>query len=178
MKFFIELFRIGKGYRGGIIWWNIIDGWPQISDAVVDWYGVKKLAYTYIKRAQQPFCLMCGEPDTDGFNTLYAVSDLQSPLEFSYSVKDALTGQKITYGDAHAEADSVTELGRFKALPGHFYLLRWNSVGGAPDGSGAVKGLNHYTGDIGAGIDPAAYKAFMQNAGLWDKLEGFDQTKY
>ncbi|MBO5077522.1 MAG: hypothetical protein J5584_08020 [Clostridia bacterium] len=178
MKFFIELFRIGKGYRGGIIWWNIIDGWPQISDAVVDWYGVKKLAYTYIKRAQQPFCLMCGEPDADGFNALYAVSDLQTPLEFSYSVKDALTGQKILYGDTHAEADSVTELGRFKALSGHFYLLRWNSAGGAPDGSGAVKGLNHFTGNIGAGIDPAAYKAFMQNAGLWDKLEGFDQTKY
>ncbi|MBR0158673.1 MAG: hypothetical protein IJM24_06295 [Clostridia bacterium] len=173
MKFFVEHFRIGKGYRSGIIWWNIIDGWPQISDAVVDWYGVKKLAFTYIKRAQQPFCLMCDEPDGDGLSTLCAVSDLLSPLSFTYTVTDALTGEKILTGEANAESDSVLKLGRFKALAGHFYLLRWNSEHGGADGAPAVKGLNHFTGDIGAGVNLAAYKAFMQNAGLWDKLEGF-----
>ncbi len=34
-KFFIEQFRMQKGKRTGLIWWNVIDGWPQISDAVV-----------------------------------------------------------------------------------------------------------------------------------------------
>ena len=76
-------------------------------------------------------------------------------------------------GEANAESDSVLKLGRFKALAGHFYLLRWNSEHGGADGAPAVKGLNHFTGDIGAGVNLAAYKAFMQNAGLWDKLEGF-----
>ena len=85
MKFFIEHFRIGKWYRSGIIWWNIIDGWPQISDAVVDWYGVKKLAYEYIKRSQRMFCLMCDEPDSDGNIALFSVNDYASPIEFEYS---------------------------------------------------------------------------------------------
>ena len=42
MKFFIERFRLSKWRRTGIIWWNLIDGWPQISDAVVDYYYGKK----------------------------------------------------------------------------------------------------------------------------------------
>ena len=61
-KYFIERFRVTKWRRSGIIWWNLIDGWPQISDAVVDYYGVKKLAYHYIKRSQQTVCLMFDEP--------------------------------------------------------------------------------------------------------------------
>ncbi|MCL2776280.1 MAG: hypothetical protein FWD71_23505, partial [Oscillospiraceae bacterium] len=44
-KFFIELFRGSKWRRSGILWWNIIDGWTQMSDAVVDYYFDKKLAY-------------------------------------------------------------------------------------------------------------------------------------
>lgn len=37
-KFFIEMFRIKKWRRTGIIWWNVIDCWPQFSDAIVDYY--------------------------------------------------------------------------------------------------------------------------------------------
>ena len=173
MKFFIEHFRIGKWYRSGIIWWNVIDGWPQVSDAIVDWYGRKKLAYEYIKRSQQPFCLMCDEPGEDGLVTLVAASDLHEPLTVTYAVTDGLTGEKILNGETRVEADCAQKLARFRALPGHFYLLKWNSEGGGKDGSGAVKGLNHFAGDIGAGVNLSAYKAFMQNSGLWEKLEGF-----
>ena len=41
MKYFIEKFRLARERAGGIIWWNLIDGWPQISDAVVDYYGTE-----------------------------------------------------------------------------------------------------------------------------------------
>ena len=44
VKFFIEMFRCQKWRKTGILWWNVADGWPQVSDAVVDWYGCKKLA--------------------------------------------------------------------------------------------------------------------------------------
>ena len=54
VKFFIEHTRILKWRRSGIIWWNMIDCWPQISDAVVDYAYRKKLAYDWIRRAQQP----------------------------------------------------------------------------------------------------------------------------
>ena len=47
---------------GHNLWWNLLDGWPQVSDAVVDHYFCKKLAYNYIKRSQQPVCLMFDEP--------------------------------------------------------------------------------------------------------------------
>ena len=49
-KYFIERVRIKRPYTGGILWWNLIDGWPQMSDAVVDYFYRKKIAYDYIKR--------------------------------------------------------------------------------------------------------------------------------
>jgi len=49
MKFFIERFRMGKWRRTGIPWWNIRDGLPLISDAIVDYYNRPKLAYSSIK---------------------------------------------------------------------------------------------------------------------------------
>ena len=61
MKFFIELWRMDKFNKTGIIWWNLRDGWPLISDAVVDYYNSKKLAYYYIRQVQKNACVMVGE---------------------------------------------------------------------------------------------------------------------
>ncbi|MBN2852665.1 MAG: glycoside hydrolase family 2 [Clostridia bacterium] len=61
MKFFIEHFRSRKWRKTGIIWWNLIDGWPQFSDAVVDYYFDKKLAYSFIKNSQKQILVMIGE---------------------------------------------------------------------------------------------------------------------
>ena len=61
LKFFIERTRALKWRRSGIIWWNIIDGWPQISDAVVDYYYQKKLAFDWIKASQRPVLAFVGE---------------------------------------------------------------------------------------------------------------------
>lgn len=60
-KYFVESTRLKKWRRTGVIWWNLLDGWPQISDAVVDYYFEKKLAFWYLQRVQQPVCLMVGE---------------------------------------------------------------------------------------------------------------------
>lgn len=35
-------------------------GCPQFSDAVVDYYFTKKLAFSYIKRSQNPLCFYDG----------------------------------------------------------------------------------------------------------------------
>ena len=61
-KFFIESTRLRKWQTSGILWWNLLDGWPQFSDAVVDYYFGKKLAYHYIRRAQRPVCVFISEP--------------------------------------------------------------------------------------------------------------------
>ncbi len=170
MKFFIEHFRIGKWSRSGIIWWNIIDGWPQISDAVVDWYGNKKLAYHYIKRSQQPLCLMCDEPAGDGLCSLAAASDLNSDIKIRFEVTDSLAGETVLSGTANAPKDASTVIGRFKAEAGKVYRITWSGIGGFS----GIKGENHYTGDIGSGLDLHTYIKALEKAGLWVLPDGFD----
>ncbi len=77
-KFFIELTRYKKWRRSGVIWWNMIDGWPQFSDAVVSYDFIKKLAYHYIKRVQQDLCLMFDEIDRWNIR-LHASNDTLNP---------------------------------------------------------------------------------------------------
>ena len=57
-KYMIEMFRANKGERSGIIWWNLLDGWPQFSDAIVDYNYVKKMAYFTVRRIQKSVMFM------------------------------------------------------------------------------------------------------------------------
>ena len=137
VKFFIEMFRTGKWRRTGIIWWNLMDGWPQFSDAVVDYYFTKKLAYSFIKRCQQPLLLALREPEA-GAQELAACNDSRDAIELQYTVTDAGTGAQIAAGRATAGADAVTTLDRIPCNPSdqRLYVLRWTSASG--------DGLNHY----------------------------------
>jgi beta-mannosidase len=164
VKFFIEHFRIQKNYRWGILWWNIIDGWPQISDAVVDWYGTKKLAYGYIKRAQQPFNIMCDEPDENGMLELCAVNDNRMPVTVEFTVTEALSGRVMASGNATVGADEKLSLGKFKESNGEYYIISW---------SGEANGINHFTGAIGDTVRLEDYVEFMKKADFYKELEGF-----
>ena len=44
-------------YSGGIIYWNIMDGWPQFADAVVDYYFKPKIGYLAIKKLIKEYYL-------------------------------------------------------------------------------------------------------------------------
>ena len=167
VKFFIEHFRIQKNYRWGILWWNIIDGWPQISDAIVDWYGTKKIAYHYILRAQTPFAMMIDEPDENGMLSLCAINDSRKALNVSYTVTEAISGKQIAVGTLNIEPDQLVRLDSFKEQNGEYYIIRW---------SGDVEGINHFTGDIGGKVDFDKYVDFMKKAQLYDKLEGFKKV--
>ena len=164
VKFFIEHFRIQKNYRWGILWWNIIDGWPQVSDAIVDWYGTKKLAYGYIKRSQQPFNVMCDEPDSDGNVSLYAINDRLTDITVDFTVTEALSGNVMAQGKVTVGANEKLKLGKFKEKNGEYYIITW---------SGDEKGTNHFVGAIGDKVDFNDYVAFMKKAGFYDELEGF-----
>lgn len=110
MKFFIEMFRSQKGFRRGIIWWNIMDGWPQFSDAVVDYYFTKKLAYWVIKRSQYPVCMMISDAGNHS-PMLFAVNDTKNDCTIDYNVYDAGDGhQLITQGAVTVEKDSCIAL--------------------------------------------------------------------
>ncbi len=136
-KYFIERIRINKPYTSGIIWWNMLDGWPQMSDAVVDYFFKKKLAYSYIKRSQQPFALMMDEM-RDWNYTLVATNDTLREVRGSYKVYDVMT-KKV-----HAEGSFCVGANQNKRLRGipmmysehAFLVIEW-----CVDGK---KYFNHY----------------------------------
>lgn len=163
-KFFIEHFRLAKWRRTGIIWWNVIDGWPQISDAIVDWYGTKKLAYHYIKRSQQPFCMMCDEP-VDGQVTLMAVNDRRDTVQVHYTVTAVSGGEKVADGNLTCAPDTAEAITRFTPVNGEMYIIRWESD--------ACSGINHYTAGIKESIEYSKHIAQMKKVGFYDEFEGF-----
>lgn len=154
LKFFIEHFRIQKPYRSGLIWWNLIDGWPQISDAVVDWYGVKKLAYNYIKRAQSPFLMAFDEPDENSRLTLVADNESPRKICVTYTVRELISGRTVLSGSAQIPPRANLRLDRTDDVPG-FYLISW---------TGDADGVNHFVSHLGAPTSFEDYRRFMP---LW-----------
>ena len=129
-KFFIELARLRKWERSGVIWWNLLDGWPQFSDAVVDWYWGKKLACHWIKQAQSPLHLMFDEPR--GWHiALVAGNDSLQPRAGQYQVRDAYTGEALLEGDFAVPANENRPLARLPVCCGEWrlFLIEWRSGG-------------------------------------------------
>lgn len=95
-KYFIEFWRMNKGQRNGILWWNLRDGWPIVSDAIVDYYGGKKLAYDYIKNVQTDVCVMVS--DIRQGNTghpVVVVNDTRRKQNVEITIKDKVSGRKL-----------------------------------------------------------------------------------
>jgi beta-mannosidase len=113
LKFFIEAFRCKKWQKTGIIWWNMIDCWPQFSDAVVDYYYDRKLAFYYIKNAQKPVMLIFDEPHSWNIR-LHGVNDLDHPVEITYRVTDFVSGEVLMKNKTVLAADSASEIDAMK----------------------------------------------------------------
>ena len=162
-KFFIERMRINRNSCGGILWWNIADGWPQVSDAVIDFYGVKKLAYGYIKRSQAPVCIMGDEKD--GVLSLYLVNDTDKNVKTEYSVKNMYTGKEVCSGKVSGGAFSSVKAADIALPEGDksFYLLTLDYDGKTT--------YNHFhTGVISLSLEK--YLKALKSAGM-DLREGF-----
>jgi beta-mannosidase len=156
-KHFIELFRGKKWRKTGIVW-------PQFSDAVVDYYFTKKLAYSYIKTAQQPVLVMMGTPSS--WNLPIIISN-NSPdaVTVDYRVIDLKTDKELKHwhatvnGNTSATVDGMAYSKSEKTV----YLIEWTI------GDKTYK--NHYlcgepTFDFGE------YVALIKKAGLFE-TEGF-----
>ena len=150
----------GKWERTGIIWWNLLDGWPQFSDAVVDYYYARKLAYFVIKRAQQPICLMFREP-SDGKLELVGANEYLEDVTVSYRVTDLKTNTVAAQGTAFLPKNGATTIAYTNHLIDgmHFYVMEWTC--------GKHSGKNYYV------CAPAPYSfdeyyAFMQQSGMWE----------
>ncbi|MFD2611359.1 glycoside hydrolase family 2 protein [Paenibacillus gansuensis] len=138
-KFFIEMTRIKKWRRTGIIWWNMLDGWPQFSDAVVDYYFGKKLAYHYIRRVQQPVCIMIDEPDNWHVSVVVG-NDSRQAAKGTYRVWDADSGDTLLEGAFTVSLNENRTLGsiRISHADHRLFLIEWTL-----DGTGRTLG-NHY----------------------------------
>jgi len=131
LKFFIERTRCLKWKRTGIIWWNMLDCWPQISDAVVDYYFTKKLAWHYCRRSQTPRIAMIAELASWTHNVILA-NDTLEDAEFVWSVEDGDSGEVLLEGRTKVRAGENADAGTLRVDPSEQRLLvvRWQAGDG------------------------------------------------
>ncbi len=157
-KYFIERMRVARPEKTGIIWWNLLDGWPQMSDAVVDYYFTKKLAYYYIKHSQAPFAV-CADEIKNWKLDLYACNDTLEKKQGHLLVKDAFSSEVICQCDFTSKENASTLIA---SIPTYYseqkiLIFEWEVNG--------VRGFNHYL----CGYPPISlemYKEFLQKYDL------------
>lgn len=136
-KYFIERMRVDRPNKSGVIWWNLLDGWPQMSDAVVDYYFEKKLAFEYIKRVQKPFIIALGEL-TDWSMPVVLCNDTLEEKKGTVKICDADTKEVLLEKDFVAKENTSTVLDYIET---YYYekkllIIEWDVNG--------EKGYNHY----------------------------------
>jgi beta-mannosidase len=164
MKFLIEMTRLRKWNSTGLVWWNVMDGWPQISDAIVDYFFNKKLAYYYIRRVQEPVVVMVDEPK-NWHCRVVAGNDSREDASGHYRVWDADSGETLLEGDYATKANENLELGTIPVFHSgkRLFLIEWTANG--------KKYANHYL----QGVPPytlAQYKVWLTKIAALE--EGFD----
>ena len=136
LKYFIEFIR-STAKRSGILWWNLTDCWPEISDAVMDYYFTEKLAYHYIKRAHSDILVLLSE----------IKNGMRHAIISNYS-NNAFKGEYRIYD---ADTDKLFDSGKFSVcanetliMPAQqdddvqkLYLIEWLLEDGA-------RHYNHY----------------------------------
>lgn len=153
-KFFIERIRSARPEKSGIIWWNLLDGWPQMSDAVVDYYLEKKLAYHYIKRSQAVFSICMGE--IEGWNSrVYACNDSLKSINGKCVIINAETEEVVWERKFTAKENTTTLIGSIPLWYSErsMYIIKWESEYGS--------GKNHYLSGS-APIDLDWYVSLMK----------------
>ena len=142
VKFFVESTRLRKWHTSGVLWWNLLDGWTQFSDAVVDYYFTKKLAYHYLWRVQRPLLLCLGEsiPNLQGGLCLPVIisNDSLQDADVFYRVWEAGIPEMLAQGTFNSPANQNWQVAAIP-LEGEsprLFLLEWQV--------GAQRFGNHY----------------------------------
>lgn len=153
-KFFVESARTNPNQHG-VIWWNLLDGWPQISDAVVDYYFRRKLAYYFLRNSQSPVQVMAGEA-TGWRRPIVAHNATRVDAALHVRVSDLASGEELWGGDALVAAGSRSTICSLPVLAGgvRCLLLEWHRHDG-------LRGVNHYI-DATADLDLADYDEWLR----------------
>ena len=128
----------------GLIWWNMIDCWPQISDSVVDYYFNRKIAYFYMSRCQKPVLAFMGELQSWN-HPVYISNDTLSPASVSVHIEDGDTGEIVFSGCYTLEAGETAQVGSVRALVSdqRLLLIRY-TVDGQEYGNHFITGVPAY----------------------------------
>lgn len=104
----------------------MIDCWPQISDAVVDWYYTKKLAFDVIARIQVPVCVMLDELEAWSHRVILG-NDSREGSTVQYRLIDADTNETLLEGERESPANENIELGEIRVFAGQqrMILIEW-----------------------------------------------------
>ncbi|MBQ9761304.1 MAG: hypothetical protein IJW16_08155 [Clostridia bacterium] len=161
-KYLIERMRVARPLRSGIIWWNLLDGWPQMSDAIVDYYYKKKLAYDYVKRSQAAFAI-CADEIAKWKLRFYACNDTQNEQRGRMRIFDVDTNETLAERDFVASANTSTEVAALDIFYSEkrFLVIEWTI-----DGKTAY---NHYLCGYPA-FDLAKYREWLAK---YRSLSGF-----
>ena len=159
-KFFIEFWRSDKFRRTGILWWNLHDGWPLISDAITDYYFGKKLAYHYIKRVQYDACVVITDA-RDGSHPVVAVNDTRTEKQGTVVVKDLSTNEVLLSDKFTIPVNGKTVIGQIPQNDRQSMWLIEYTIGNE-------KFTNHYL----AGKAPFKLKDYE----AWYKKLGIERT--
>jgi beta-mannosidase len=130
LKFLVENTRIQKWRKTGMLWWNLADGWPQLSDSVVDYYNRRKLAYFYVQRAHQPLHIIIGE--SKGWkHEVCLCNDTRKRQTVTYKITDHEAGAVVLAGTAEIKENENMFLPPLESLPGQvkLYLIEWEANG-------------------------------------------------
>jgi beta-mannosidase len=161
MKYFIEMFR-GRKFapNTGMLWWNIRDGWPLISDAIVDWYNSPKMAYYFIRNAQKDVCALINDP-VDGTSPLVVTNDTREPVSGTVTVTDVKGGKVVFKGKYEVEANGRMTVARLP-LPAGQGILKIDYTGKKGE-----KLQNHYLyGE--APFNLKEYKTLLKKSGIFE----------
>lgn len=157
-KFFIEWTRQKKwNRRTGILWWNLLEGWPQLSNSVVDFYGKKKLAFHYIKNSQCALQMIAKEP-VDGVCEIIVDNNTVKDRSGSYEIYDGTDGTLLKKGEFFVEEGKAAILCRIDVTvkENTFLTMRLYSDGKITH--------NHYAYAPGQGkMDYRQYLRFFKN---------------
>lgn len=155
LKFFIETVRSQRHNKTGIIWWNLLDCWPQISDAIVDYYFRKKIAYYYIRRSQQPVCVILTEHENWKHEVVVdncTIHDVPLTLMISDGDNRAL----VFSSSIVARANTAVSAGYLRSISGkqRLYIIKWEI--------GEVSYYNHYVSGF-IPYDLKLYKIWLKS---------------
>jgi beta-mannosidase len=154
LKFHIERWRL-RTDTGGLLWWNLRDGWPIFSDAVVDFYNRKKLAYYYIQRVQQDVVVACGEAENER-HPLCAINDTRCAVSGQVRVTDADSGACLLAVPFTANPGERVQVGQLPSVTATAcWLIDWELADG-------TTGRNHYL----AGPLPVTLAAYRRWLGM------------